>query len=236
MRRYQGRKATDQRQTGPWCKRSRRVQIDSVEIDRLADPTHETISDIAQLDLYWIPLGAGQTVVRISGKVFESIVALMQRRRPLDLFHSALVITMPEGSVAIEMAPVSDRQGGHRGVVSEGAVGMKWLGRFRIFRYEIRRWRNGIIPDVRFAHSATSIDVTVACAQHLFDLVPSVPTPVWGRDEFGVGDMWNSNSVVSWLLAQEDAIDINHLQPPPGGRAPGWTAGLAVAARHRASL
>ena len=25
-------------------------------------------------------------------------------------------------------------------------------------------------------------------------------TPPWGRDEFKVGEMWNSNSVISWLL------------------------------------
>ena len=28
-----------------------------------------------------------------------------------------------------------------------------------------------------------------------------VPTPVWGRDELGTGDMWNSNSVISWAIA-----------------------------------
>jgi hypothetical protein len=28
---------------------------------------------------------------------------------------------------------------------------MKWLGRFRVFRYEIRRWREGAIPDLVYA-------------------------------------------------------------------------------------
>ena len=48
----------------------------------------------------------------------------------------------------IEQAPVHDWSGKDRGVVAEGAVGARWAGRFRIFRYEIRLWRGGHIPDV----------------------------------------------------------------------------------------
>jgi hypothetical protein len=65
----------------------------------------------------------------------------------------------------------------------------------------------------------------------VLDLVPSVPTPVWGRDELDTGDMWNSNSVVSWLLTSA-GIDPDTIAPPPGGRAPGWRAGVAVAHRR----
>jgi hypothetical protein len=57
-----------------------------------------------------------------------------------------------------------------------------------------------------------------------------VPTPVWGRDELKTGDMWNSNSVTAWLIAQS-GIDTVSIQPPAGGRAPGWQAGLVVARR-----
>jgi hypothetical protein len=70
-------------------------------------------------------------------------------------------------------------------------------------------------------------------AQRLLDLVPSVPTPVWGRDELGVGEMWNSNSVISWLIARS-GIAAETIPLPTGGRAPGWQAGL-VAARRRAT-
>src|SRR4029453_16017432 len=42
-----------------------------------------------------------------------------------------------------------------REVVAGGPVGMSWLGRFRHFRYEIRRW--------------------VVRAQRVLDLAPSVP-------------------------------------------------------------
>jgi hypothetical protein len=62
------------------------------------------------------------------------------------------------------------------------------------------------------------------------DLVPTFPTVTWGRDELGTGDMWNSNSLISWLLARS-GHDTTTLPPPPHGRAPGWTAGLTVAAR-----
>ena len=66
--------------------------------------------------------------------------------------------------------------------------------------------------------------------RRLLELVPEVPTLVWGRDELRAGDMWNSNSVVSWLLACT-GLDIDALRPPSGGRAPGWKAGLVAAKR-----
>src|SRR5258706_14781056 len=98
---------------------------------------------MAAVELYWIPLGAGDRVVRISGTVFEALSALVQRRRTCDLYHSALAVTVPEGRFVIEMAPVPDRHGERRGVVAEGAVGTKWVRSLRLFRYEIRRWRDG---------------------------------------------------------------------------------------------
>jgi hypothetical protein len=39
--------------------------------------------------------------------------------------------------------------------------------------------------------------------------------------------MWNSNSVVAWLLARA-RIDARLAQVPARGRAPGWKAGLAT--------
>ena len=67
----------------------------------------------------------------------------------------------------------------------------------------------------------------------MLELVPTVPPLVWGRDELGAGEMWNSNSVISWLIARS-GLAAETIEPPPGGRAPGWAAGL-VAARRRAS-
>ena len=61
----------------------------------------------------------------------------------------------------------------------------------------------------------------------LRDDVARVPRLTWGADAVGVGDMWNSNSLVAWLLARA-GVDAASLAPPAGS-APGWRAGLAAA-------
>jgi uncharacterized protein YndB with AHSA1/START domain len=186
------------------------------------------------LDLYWIPLGAGRDVVRISGTIYEALCALVQRRPRSPLFHSALVATTPAGRFVIEMTDIRDGDGAERGVVAEGAVGTRWLGRFRLFRYEIRRWQEGVIPDISYAvQSPVRITDDAGITRELLELVPQVPTDVWGRDAIEAGDMWNSNSVTSWLLAS-CGVEAAAGRPPSGGRAPGWTAGL-VAARSAPS-
>jgi hypothetical protein len=183
------------------------------------------------VDLYWIPLGAGGHSVRLNGKVFEAVAACCARRSRRDLYHSALEVTGRDGRFTIEMTPIPDDHGSVRGVVSEGAVGARFAGRFRLFRYEIRRWRDGVIPDAAAAISGPiHVASDVSQAQRLLDLVPSVPTPVWGRDELGAGEMWNSNSVTAWLL-QRAGINTGKIRLPSGGRAPGWDAGIAIARR-----
>ena len=183
------------------------------------------------VDLYWIPLGAGAHVVRISGKVYEALLALVQRRPRRPLFHSALVVSTSEGRFVIEMTEIRDARGQERGVVAEGAVGTKWARRFRLFRYEIRRWREGVIPDISYAvGSPVRITDDAGITRRVLDLVPLVPTPVWGRDGLHTGEMWNSNSLTAWLLARV-GLDAAAGQPPSGGRAPGWDAGRIVARR-----
>jgi hypothetical protein len=188
------------------------------------------LDDGVGVDLYWIPLGAGQHVVRVSGRIFEAVSASIHRRSRCDLYHSALVVTIGDGRSVIEMAPVLDRHGERRGVVAEGPVGTRFAGKLRIFRYEIRRWHDGEIPDAAAAVDVTRLDVDAPTAERILDLVESVPVPVWGRDELATGDMWNSNSVVSWRLSA-CGVDVAAIGPPAGGRAPGWDAGVAVAAR-----
>jgi hypothetical protein len=186
----------------------------------------------AAIELYWLPLGAGGHSVRLNGRAFEAAVALRERRRPDDLYHSALVLRVPEGRFVIEMTPAWDSDGAARGVVAEGAVGSRWAGRFRIFRYELRCWRDGVIPDVDEAVGGPHpLTTGTAAARRVIDLAPLVPTPVWGRDELGAGEMWNSNSTTSWLL-ERGGLDAGSLHPPAGGRAPGWGAGLVVARRE----
>ena len=186
----------------------------------------------AAVDLYWLPLGAGGHFVRLNGRAYEALVARMERRAVCDLYHSALQVRVPEGTFVVEQAPVSDLSGKRRGVVAEGAVGSHWAGRFRIFRYEIRLWPNGHIPDVVEAvDSPRRLSSDEDCARRVLELVAQVPTPVWGRDELGTGDMWNSNSVIAWVIARS-GLDTESIRPPAGGRAPGWQAGLVIASRQ----
>ena len=66
---------------------------------------------IARVDLYWLPLGAGGHSVRLNGRVFEAVAARLEQRRPCDLYHSALVVRVPEGRFVIEQAPIRDGDG-----------------------------------------------------------------------------------------------------------------------------
>jgi hypothetical protein len=86
------------------------------------------------IDLYWLPLGAGGHSVRLNGRMFEAVAARLGHRPPCDLYHSALEVRVPEERFVVEMAPIPDRNGAQRGVVSEGVVGARLAGRFRIFR------------------------------------------------------------------------------------------------------
>jgi hypothetical protein len=185
----------------------------------------------AAVDLYWLPLGAGGHFVRLNGRVFEAVAARLQRRPACDLYHSALQVHAGGETFVIEQTPVPDLSGDERGVVAEGSVGSRWAGRLRIFRYEIRVWRNGHIPDVAEAvDSPLRLSEDEPHARRVLDLAAQVPTPVWGRDELRAGEMWNSNAVIAWVVARS-GIAIESVPLPAEGRAPGWRAGLVVAAR-----
>jgi hypothetical protein len=183
------------------------------------------------IDLYWLPLGAGGSFVRFNGRVFEALQAGIARRQTLDLYHSALEVNVAEGRFVIEITPVPDPDGQSRGVVAEGAVGSRHAARWRIFRYELRCWPMGDIPDVADAvDSPRRLTSDEADARRVLGLLQYVPMKVWGRDELSAGEMWNSNSVVAWLLVR-CGLPIEAIHPPPGGRAPGWNAGIVVANR-----
>jgi hypothetical protein len=172
----------------------------------------------------------------MNGRVFEAVVARLAQRPVCDLYHSALEVRVPAGRYVVEMAPVLDGDGAARGVTGEGAVGSRLAGSVRIFRYEIRRWREGAIPDVDEAvNSPRRLTGDLAIALRVLDLVPMVPLPVWGRDELRTGEMWNSNSLTSWLVAAS-GLDSDSIEPPAGGRAPGWDAGLVLARRDRTRI
>ena len=188
-------------------------------------------SPTAAVDLYWIPLGAGGHSVRCNGRAFEALAAARQRRARCDLYHVALVVELGGERYTIELAPSPDADEASRGVVSTGVVGSRLIGWLRLFRYEVRCWRAGSIPDLAYAvGDPCRLTTDPQVARRLLDLVAIVPTPVWGRDELQTGEMWNSNSVIAWLLAAA-GLPTDELRPPPRGRAPGWDAGLELARR-----
>jgi hypothetical protein len=191
-------------------------------------------SRTAAVDLYWIPLGAGGHSVRFNGRVFEAIEAARQHRERCDLYHAALIVELDGDRYTIEIAPSPNADEASRGVVAMGAVGSRYAGWLRLFRYEVRCLRGGSIPDLGEAVGPPRrLTSDPHVARRLLDLAPTVPTPVWGRDELDAGEMWNSNSVIAWLIATA-GLPTDLLRPPPGGRAPGWFAGLEVARRSGA--
>lgn len=167
--------------------------------------------------------------MRLNGRVYEALMATRQHRSAQALYHSALEVRLDGTRYVIENAPVWNERTPERGVVLEGPVGAAWLGRFRAFRYEVRCWPDGRIPDVDEAvDSPLRLSDDQDHAAAVLAEVRRVPALTWGRDELHVGDMWNSNSVVSWVLSRS-GHDLGFVAPPAGGRAPGWVAGIALA-------
>jgi hypothetical protein len=196
---------------------------------RLGDPA-------ARVLVFWLPLGAGGHVVRLNGRAYEAVMAWREHRASADLFHCALEVRLGDERYVIEMAPVWSLRDPDRGAVVHGPVGLRPLGRFAMFRYEVRRWRGGRIPDLAEAVGGpVGVRTDAGRVRRLLELVPEVPALTWGRDELHIRDMWNSNSLIAWLLARS-GHDITTLLPPSGGRAPGWRAGLTLAARQEAPL
>jgi len=186
----------------------------------------------AWIDLFWLPLGAGGRFVRWNGRVYEWLLARREQRTPANLLHSGLTLSLDDIVYAVEMGPVWNVSDADRGVVCEGPVGSRWLGRLRAFRYEVRCWAGGSIPD-----AAEAVDSPVRITQDptrvaaLLEVLRDVPALTWGRDELGTGEMWNSNSVVAWALART-GHNMDSIAEPAGSRAPGWRAGLVLADRQ----
>lgn len=189
----------------------------------------------SHVDLAWIPLGAdGSPLVRLSGRAYEHLHARREHRPAAPLVHAALVGSLDGERFAVEMTPVWGNGLGDpadRGVVREGPVGLRPLGRSRFFRYEVRRWYDGTVPDLPHAVAVRRVATGRARTATLLAAVADVPDLVWGRDELRCGDMWTSNSLVSFLLLRA-GVDVVELRPPAGGRAPGWRAGVAAAVRR----
>ena len=201
-------------------------------VSAVAEPAVEPAR--AAVDLYWLPLGAGGHVVRLNGKVYERLCSLVERRAALDLYHSALVVRLPEGDYSIESTPVPDDDGHRRGVVAGGPVGSRWAGRLRLFRYEVRCWRGGVIPDLAHAvESPARLSEDPVQARRILQAAPRVPAPCVGprRPE----DRRDVELQLDHLVAaRERRLRRAGDRPPARGRAPGWDAGLVVARRQGA--
>lgn len=189
------------------------------------------------VELFWIPLGAGgaSPLVRWSGRAFEAVAARRDHRAPQRLFHTALRVHLHGTTHVVEMTPRWGQPSGDRGVVAQGPVGAKFLGHSRFFQYEIHCWEHGVIPDVSDAvQSPRRMSHDEQHARQVLELAPSFPAATWGRDDLGAGEMWNSNSLTAWLLARS-GHRTELLVAPARGRAPGWSAGLVLAARQVAA-
>jgi hypothetical protein len=189
------------------------------------------------VQLWWIPLGAGAHTVRLNGIAYEALVAARQGRSRCELYHSVLGITLGNGATyTVEIAPEPDGRGTDRGVVVVGPVGARALARLRVFRYEVRRWRDGIVPDLTAAVEPTvTVTVDDERSRRTFEAIAHVPPLTWGRDLYRLGDRWTCNSIISWALTSA-GFDTTAIPLPPNGRAPGWHAGRVVASSGPSAL
>jgi hypothetical protein len=194
----------------------------------LAHPEEEPVYGI---ELLWLPLGVRGHFIRVGGKIYETAAALIDRREIRDIYHSVLNVRVPDGRFVIEMGPVADINGDGRGVVAEGPVGSRHVARFRLFRYEVRCWRDGITAYDFAVDSPRLLTDDCDRAEKVLQFVRGVPALTWGRDQLRTGEMWACNSLTSWLLTRS-GLDEDRIRPPDGGRAPGWTAGAVIARRQ----
>jgi len=144
------------------------------------------------------------------------------------LLHSALKLGTGEGeTITVELTP--EFIGGPAPPVVTGPVGIGWAGRFRLFRYQLRCLEVEALPDEDWAVAEPILlSREPGAARRILELAPSIPRYTWGRRVAGTGEMWTSDSVISWLLVRA-GIDPGPAAPPAGGRAPGWFAGIAIA-------
>jgi hypothetical protein len=70
--------------------------------------------------------------------MFECAGAHLDHRKPCELYHSALAVSLDEDLFVTEMAPAWGNREPDRGVVGAGVVGPPARGRSRFFRYPVR--------------------------------------------------------------------------------------------------
>src|SRR5690606_29819383 len=160
----------------------------------------------------------GSGFVRLNGRIYERTEARREGREPLDIYHTALEVSTRHRRYVVEtMWPSPGADTASRGVVLGGPVFSGLLGRWRTFRYEVRRWPDGVLPDAAEAIGGPQqLSGDTDDAERLLDMADAIPPLIWGRDQLDVGEMWNSNSVIAWLLATT-GLSMPAIRPPDGG-------------------
>lgn len=192
---------------------------------------HEAKSEQAvpddYVDLYWIPVGAGTTLQRLTLRIYEGVAARLGRRARLELVHGGLVGRHNGRAFTLELMPAQRGPNLRHEVV--GPVGVQLAGRLRMFRYQVCLQPNEALPDQGWAVQPpvrlTSDAMVVSRIQSWSHAVPAF---TWGRRRPGHPEMWTSDSSLAWILVRA-GIDAGAITLPAGCRAPGWSAGLAEA-------
>jgi hypothetical protein len=181
------------------------------------------------VDLFWLPVGAGELSPprKWSLRAWEALDAAVHRRQRKDLVHGALKVADPSGTVyTVELTP--DFKSDPQVAVMTGPVGLRFLGRWRWFRYRMAVQTVERLPDEEWAVVPPLRLGDGAMAQRILELAPKVPANTWGLRAKGTPEMWTSDSAISWLLIRA-GISLEGVGPPAGSRAPGWSSGLAAA-------
>ena len=195
-----------------------------------AEPTAVTA---AAVELYWIPLGAGGHCVRFNGRIFEALDAA--RRAPSALRPLPRGARRPARRPALHDRARRRRRTPTRRAAASSAPAPSAAATSAGCACFATRFAAGEADrsPTWTTRSAGRCRLTTdpGVARRLLDLVAAVPRPVWGRDELDAGEMWNSNSVIAWLVATA-GLPADELEPAAAGQG----AGLEGRSRGRAPL
>jgi hypothetical protein len=170
-------------------------------------------------------------------KGWERLRALKAGRSPRELLHVALEVQLDSSTkFVIELVPAGFGPARtSTGVVGNGPILSRALGWMRMFQYEIRRWKNGVVEAKdKSTRPPSTYVITRDQALQIIDGASRAPRHPWGQDVLGNGDMWNSNSLVSFVLVSA-GMDPAAIEPPASADWPGWDTGVALA-RTNATL
>src|SRR5262245_66530383 len=84
----------------------------------------------ACVDLYWLPLGAGDHThcVRTNGRIFEAVTVRYERQARCDLYHAALEVGLGAARSVIGRAPGGSRRQPDAGGEGGGPATLAGLG------------------------------------------------------------------------------------------------------------